>query len=64
VLFVGSVLFSIVVDLAILCSEPMQTCACSAPGLHDLIAMKFDEIPATCKRFGVNYMGCHGGVKV
>jgi alpha-pyrone synthase len=34
----------------------------AAPGLHDLVASRFN-LPLTCKRFGLNYMGCHGGVK-
>lgn len=34
----------------------------AAPGLHDLVASRFNLAP-TCKRFGLNYMGCHGGVK-
>lgn len=34
----------------------------AAPGLHDQVASRFG-LPLTCKRFGLNYMGCHGGVK-
>jgi alpha-pyrone synthase len=33
-----------------------------APGLQDVVAHRF-ALPLHCKRFGLNYMGCHGGVK-
>jgi predicted naringenin-chalcone synthase len=29
----------------------------------DRICTEFPEIPISSKRFGLNYMGCHGGVK-
>lgn len=31
--------------------------------LTDRICNEFESISNHCKRFGLNYMGCHGGVK-
>lgn len=43
-------------------ASPHVARRCSAPGLQDLIALRY-ELSSACKRLGVNYMGCHGGVK-